>query len=155
MRYLIIIFFAFLLVILNLATTDIGLMAGLPRLFDLVSLLIVIIITVPFILVTGLHKDFVNAFRFTIGKTTKANSILELKRAKEAIILAGRAIVCSGIIGTCLGAITVLYELEELHVLGVNLAVCLLCSFYAALFYLLLVPIRSKLELLITEFMQG
>ena len=154
MRYLFIIFLVILLVIFNAATVDVGVMMALPRFCDLASLAFVIVIAIPIVIVTGLHTDFINAFRFAIGKT-KAKSILELKRAKEATILAGRTIVSAGIISTCLGAITVLYEADTLDILGSNLAVCLLCSLYAALFYLLLVPIRSKLEVLIAEFMQG
>ena len=154
MRYLVIVFFAILLIILNAATVDVGLIRSLVRFSDLISLVFIIVITIPIIVVAGLHKDFINAFRFTIGKTAKAENILELKRAKEAVILAGRTAMSGGLVSTCLGAVTTLYDCEALETLGPNLAVSLLCFFYAALFYLLLVPIRSRLEVLIAEFMQ-
>lgn len=152
MYYLFIIFLLAILVIMNVGATDIGL-AGLAHFMDLVGFLLVLVLVIPIMIVCGLHKDFINAFRFTIGKT-KAKSILELKRAKEAVILAGRTIFGSGILSACLGAVTTLYECEELSSLGPNMAVSLLCLFYASLFYLMFLPIRSKLEILIAEFMQ-
>ena len=154
MRYWFIVFLAILLVILNAATVNVGLGRSLARYSDSVSLVFIIIITIPILIVTGLHSDFINAFRFTIGKTTKAKSILELKRAKEAVILTGRTAISGGLVSTCLGAVTTLYEVDNLDILGPNMAVSLLPSFYAGLFYLLLAPIRSKLEVLIAEYMQ-
>lgn len=153
MRYLLIVFFIILLVIFNVATVNVGIVRGLQHFFDLVSLLFFLLTSIPLLIVAGLHKDFINAFRFAIGKT-KAKSILELKRAKEAIILAGRTVVSTGIICTCLDAITILYECDRLDKLGPNMAIALLSSLYGALLYLLFVPVRSKLEMLIVEFMQ-
>lgn len=132
-------------------------LAGVATLFytfDIISILIILIIAIPVVISTGLHKDFNNAFKFAIGKK-KAKSLLELKRAKEAIILTGRTVMASGILGACFSWIIIAYKVEaELEHIMPNLGVSFITILYALIVYLLLLPIRSKLEIKIIEFMQ-
>ena len=56
------------------------------RMFDVMSLLILLLLVIPILISSGLSKDFSNAFRYSIGKK-KPEKLLELKRAKEAVSL--------------------------------------------------------------------
>ncbi len=118
--------------------------------FDIVSMLIVIIIFISMMVASGLLKDFNNAFRLTIGKKN-AKSILELKRAKEAVKFAGKLFIMSGFLGTLMGIIMVGYSCSSIMI---NMSVALLTMFYGLVLYILLLPIQLRIEIKISEFMQ-
>ncbi len=99
---------------------------------------------------SGLLKDFNNAFRLTIGKKN-AKSILELKRAKEAVKFAGKLFIMSGFLGTLMGIIMVGYSCSSIMI---NMSVALLTMFYGLVLYILLLPIQLRIEIKISEFMQ-
>ncbi len=151
MYYLFIIIVLAVCTWLNVAMSWVG-GEFLFHLFDLPSLLLILVVVVPIIVLSGLHKDFANAFRFAVGKG-KAQNILGLKRAKEAMVLASRAVVGTGIFSACIGIMISLYNCDDLAALGPNIAVSVITVFYAAISYLLFLPIRSKLEIQIVELM--
>lgn len=121
--------------------------------FDIVSMLIVIIIFISMMVASGLLKDFNNAFRLTIGKKN-AKSILELKRAKEAVKFAGKLFIMSGFLGTLMGIIMVGYSCSTIKSIMINMSVALLTMFYGLVLYILLLPIQLRIEIKISEFMQ-
>ena len=102
---------------------------------------------------SGLLKDFNNAFRLTIGKKN-AKSILELKRAKEAVKFAGKLFIMSGFLGTLMGIIMVAYSCSTIKSIMINMSVALLTMFYGLVLYILLLPIQLRIEIKISEFMQ-
>lgn len=89
----------------------------------------------------------------------KAESMLQLKRAKEAVKLAANTSLASGAMATCCGFIVNVHnsisstgiDIEEL---ASGSAVSVLTMFYGLVLYLLLLPVKSKIEIKISEFMQ-
>lgn len=137
---------------------------SLAHITDVISVLLVFIITIPILASSGLHKDFNNAFKLTLGKK-EAGSLLELKRAKEAVMLVTRTVILSGILFWAFSTIMILYDvigdtdtIEKLssmfHTFFANEAICILSIFYAMVVSLMLLPIMSRLEVKMAEFMQ-
>ena len=120
---------------------------GIFHFFDIVSIFISMMVA------SGLLKDFNNAFRLTIGKKN-AKSILELKRAKEAVKFAGKLFIMSGFLGTLMGIIMVGYSCSTIKSIMINMSVALLTMFYGLVLYILLLPIQLRIEIKISEFMQ-
>lgn len=143
----------FSVLLLNLVTKD-GL-SNMLMYYDVVSMLQLIVILVPMLASAGLIKDFNNALKMALGKK-KAGSILQLKRAKEAVRLTEKICIASGVLGTCCGIIKIFYECknESRASLIVGLGVAMLTLFYAIIVYLLLLPIESKIEIKTSEYMQ-
>lgn len=112
---------------------------------DMPSLLIILMITVPMLLASGLFPDLRRAFRVIMVKKA-AYTKLELQRSLEAVKLTIRLIFYSGFLGTIVGLITILKSLKDIDVLGPNLSVMLICILYAIFGSFLLLPIASKLR---------
>jgi len=55
-------------------------------------------------------------------------------------------IVVAGIIGTFIGAVLTLVNLDEFTELGPRVAVCLLCLFYGVICYGIFLPVQHRLE---------
>ena len=62
---------------------------------DLPSLLLILIFDVTMLLSTGLLKDFNNAFRLVARKKSE-ESVTEMKRAIEAVVLTRRVTLAAG-----------------------------------------------------------
>ncbi len=120
--------------------------------FDMWSLLPALIITIPILAASGLLKDFFCSFRLALGKEPP-KSLLELKKAKEAVSLAIKSLCGSNIAIFLLNAIVCLHAIDEPQAIGPNAAVCLLLLFYCAILCLFLLPVQSKLNLKIIEYL--
>lgn len=146
-----------LAVLLNTVITENGLASAISY-FDAVSILQFVIIIIPILAASGLLKDFNNAFKLTIGMK-KADSILQLKRAKEAVKLTGKTSLASGAMATCCGFIINAHNCitstgTDIDSLVAGSAASLITMFYGLILYLFLLPVKSKLEVRISEFMQ-
>ena len=128
-------------------------LSGAFRFFDVVSMLAIIVTFIPMMAASGLFKDFNNAFKLTIGKK-KEESILELKKAKDAVKFAGKLFIITGIITSLIGFIMASYDCTNVRSFMVNMSVALLTIFYGLVFYICLLPIQVRLEIKISEFMQ-
>lgn len=126
---------------------------GIVCYFDLISLLDLLIITIPILLSSGLGKDFNRAFGFALGGK-KAESLFVLRRAKEAVELVRKTLLFAGGFASLFLAVLVLREVGDFSALGQNLAVAMLDFLYAVAFNLLLLPISTRLEVKIEEYMQ-
>lgn len=124
---------------------------GIYRVMDLMTLILLLILFIPLLVSSGLWKDFNNAFRLGIGKK-KAESLLELKRAKEAIALSIKIIVAGTAFIMALSATQVLYMLDEPASLGPNIAVIILSLVYGMFIVLILLPLKSILSVKIQEY---
>ncbi|MCI9079535.1 MAG: hypothetical protein HFH68_11550 [Lachnospiraceae bacterium] len=129
--------------------------AGMMIYYDVISMLQLVVLIVPILAAAGLVKDFNVALKLALGKK-KAESMLQLKKAKEAVKLTGKICIASGIMGTCCGIIRVFYSYknESMGSLLSGSGVAMLTLFYALIIYLLLLPIESKIEIKISEYMQ-
>lgn len=124
------------------------------RMFDVMSLLILLLLVIPILISSGLSKDFSNAFRYSIGKK-KPEKLLELKRAKEAVSLVIWTTVSASVFVTMAQLIQILYWISELSSLGPNLSVMIISIMYGMGFVLLLLPIQAILNVKIQEFISG
>lgn len=125
---------------------------GVPAvtILDTVSILILFVATTLFLLAAGLWKDFWRGLRMTMSR--KAQPSDGRDRAREALALASRTMLFTGIFASILQLIVVLYIQDGtqpgLMYLGKNIAVTLLTVLYGVLTHLLLLPLRSRLDVL-------
>lgn len=131
--------------------TDQSLMVQMGRMLDLVTLFSLLLVIITVMISAGLHKDFFHAFRLALSK--RGNwSLLELKRAKEAIDLALKAIVGGGVLNFSVGAVESFF-VDRLKSIPPCLGVSTLGILYAVFMFLLLIPIQAKLKVKMMEYM--
>lgn len=147
-------FIGYVLSVLTMAAFS-GLEVGslLLMCIDLPSVIILLILCVPVLLSAGLFRDFNNAFAIALSKK-KIARITEMKRAMEAVDLTMKTLLFGGGFIFIFSLIIVLRNLEVPEMLGPNIAVAMLTFIYAIGFNIILLPIKSKLNIRMTEFMQ-
>jgi len=119
------------------------------NLFDIPSLMIITFITMPMLLASGLLGDLKRAFKVIMVKKVTYTKV-ELQRSLEAVKLTIKLIMFSGIFGFLIGLIQILkFVYSNLQALGPNLSVNLVIIFYALFGCFILLPIQSKLKVLI------
>lgn len=134
-----------------LVTVILSFSVSIQSFIDLSSLLLVLLLAVPILISAGLFRDFNNAFRIALGQ--KKNSLIEIKRALEAVNLMIRTFLYTGLFLFLVSMITVLHRLDTPATLGPALSVSLLCFIYGAAMVLLLLPVKAILQVRIIEFM--
>ncbi|MDE6893661.1 MAG: hypothetical protein K2P30_09110 [Lachnospiraceae bacterium] len=134
-------------------TVVMGFISGLDvgNLFDFISLLLLLLLLIPMLISGGLFKDFNNAFRLGIGKRQPV-SLMELKRAKEAVCLAIKvSLAASAFIGV-MSAALVLFVVRDMAAMGPSLAVSMISLIYGLGLVLILLPLDARLTIKIQEF---
>lgn len=121
-------------------------------LIDVPSLLLLLLITIPLLISAGLLKDFNNAFRFVVGKK-KVENLKELRRSVEAVSLAIRTILLSGTLVSVIQCVVTLKALDNPEKLGPMLCVSILAVVYAVGLSLLMLPLRTQLQMKIIEYL--
>ena len=116
-------------------------------LLDWPTLLPMLLVTIFFLLGTRLGGSFLQAFLIVTGKKKNATRE-ELIQAKAALKLASNALLGMGVFETCVGFIAMLPAgISATHeALMLAIPIALLGIFYGMLGFLLLLPIRMKLE---------
>lgn len=122
------------------------------RMGDLFTLSVMLLVIITIIISAGLHRDFIRAFRLALSKRGTV-SLKELKRGKEAMDLALKAVAGSGVLNFSISAVEALLKQPRSEVPGC-LAVSTLGIIYAAILFLLLIPIQAKLRVKIMEYME-
>ncbi len=122
-------------------------------LLDTPSFLLLMIIGISMLLATGLGKDFLTAFGLAFGKDCKAG-LRERQRAAQAVELFMKAVRYGAGFGVALQLISLTRLLEDMAAWGVNISVILILFVYAYAMNLLLLPVKSRLQLGIIEYMQ-
>ena len=133
-----------------------GLSNGLSNLtmyFDIVSLLLILVLTIPIMLSAGLLKDFNRAFPLVIGKK-KETTLHEINRSIIAVGLAMKTLVAGGVFLFLCAVIQILMSLDDPSYLGPNCAVAIITMVYSMILVLLLLPLKARLEILKQEYMQ-
>lgn len=125
---------------------------GLTHFVDLPTLLIILLICIPILVSSGLFKDFNNAFRITLNKKAEYG-LIEIKRAIEAVSLIIKTLLCTGIFLFTASLLQILRMLSDPAELGHNISAALLAWVYTLIFALMLLPIKSILNIRIIEFM--
>lgn len=118
-------------------------------LLDWPTLLPMLIVTVLFLLGTGLGGSFLQAFAIVTGKKKVAFES-EIKKANAAIRLASSTFLGMGIFQSCVGFMTIwsAYNTTSLFIesFRYTIPIALLGVLYGLIGFLLLLPIRMKLE---------
>ncbi len=118
-------------------------------LLDWPTLLPMLLVTIFFLLGTRLGGSFVQAFLIVTGKK-KNVSQEEFIQAKAALRLASNALLGMGVFETCVGFIAIMSASMNnalaTETLPVAISIALLGILYGMFGYLLLLPIRMKLE---------
>ena len=125
------------------------------RLYEFVdgmSFMVMVVLVIPIMLSTGFLKDLNNAFRLVWGKKKKDATLLELKRAKLAVEMVCRVLICSSVFVAIVQTIVLLHNMSDPAYLGPVISMILLAVLYAVVISLLMIPIRAKLEQRILEY---
>lgn len=123
--------------------------------FDAHSIIVFLILVIPILISTGLIKNFNHAFGLAFGKR-KANNLMELKRAEEAVALVQKTAVYGGVFSSLFYAVIFLKsaDFSSFNGVGYFLSAALTNIVYAAAINLFLLPVYTKLKLKIAEYMQ-
>lgn len=115
---------------------------------DYTSFLLVLIPTILYLLMTDLWKDFFNAFNILFGgKTITLNQTVI--RAKEAVDVVSKTTLSMGGLLSLIQIFAVLYLSDHNDMIAVfrSLSITILTFVYGVIFYLILIPVRSKLNM--------
>jgi flagellar motor component MotA len=112
---------------------------------DLPSFLLILAVSIPMLLASGLLPDFLKGFKL-MGQKVNYYSAIDLKRILEANNLAVKTFLLSGGLGLILGAVAILSKLGDISKIGPYLALSLLTIFYALIFTCLILPIRARVK---------
>ena len=106
---------------------------------------------VPLLISGGLLKDFNNAFRLGMGKKM-AESLMELKRAKESVSLTIKIMLSLSVFVCAVQGIGVIYNMNDPWLLGPYFSMSLLSLVYGMGIALILLPLQARLNIKIQEF---
>ena len=133
-----------------------AMMASWTWYLDPISLILLVLITIPIMMSAGLLKDFNNAFRFAVKKNVDA-TYTQMKRSIEAVILFRRTLIASGAFTFVFSLVFVfIYNTMEemnLQMLLASVAVASLSLLYALAFVIILLPLESRLKVKLQEMM--
>ncbi len=115
---------------------------------DMPTLLPMLIVTLLFLMGTGLGRPLLQAFTIVAGK--KEVSKAETQQSQAAMKLASNALLSMGIFESCVGFMGIMSHGMNsslfAETLFVSIPIALLGIFYGLIGFLLLLPIRMKLE---------
>ena len=111
-------------------------------LFDMISLLLILLSVIPMLFVSGMGKDLIRSFSVVLKKTDSLTSI-QLKRCQAALSLTIKLLICSGALFALVSLIAVLNLNPEY--MFPNLAVALLPFVYSLVPCFLLLPVQAKI----------
>lgn len=121
------------------------------RVIDFPTIFFLILFLIPLLISGGLLKDFNNAFRLGIGKKT-AESLMELKRAKESVSLTIKIMISLSIFICAIQGIGIIYSMDDPWLLGPYFSVALLSLIYGMGIALILLPLQARLNIKMQEF---
>lgn len=122
------------------------------ELYDPLSLVIILVFTVPVLIRGSVWKDFKRAF--LLLKRGYYCHLSELRRTQDVLEMVQRQIVCAGIAAMLIVSINILHSLAELASLGPKLAVAILTIFYATIIEMLLLPLQMEVKRRIIDYME-
>lgn len=123
------------------------------RVRDFPAAFLLVLFLIPLLISAGLLRDFNNAFRLGIGKKT-AESLLELRRAKESVSLTIKIMKSLSVFICAIQGIVILYKLHDLSALGPYIVTALLSLIYGMGIVLILLPLQARLKIKIQEFIR-
>lgn len=121
------------------------------RLVDFPTVCLLLLFLIPLLISGGLLKDFNNAFRLGMGKKV-AESLMELKRAKESVSLTIKIMLSLSVFVCAVQGIGVIYSMNDPWLLGPYFSMSLLSLVYGMGIALILLPLQARLNIKIQEF---
>ncbi|MBD5452057.1 MAG: hypothetical protein HDR25_05405 [Lachnospiraceae bacterium] len=145
--YLLSLFVFMVLVIGFMAITGGGGLQGLVYFIDMPSVIILVLLIVPMLLNAGVLKDLNNAFRLGAKRKAQAER-LELMRAVEAVSFTIKALWTAGIFSVLFQfSIAIMRNAPDAELAFLYTAVSLIPLSYTTFFVILLLPLRTRLNL--------
>ncbi len=127
---------------------------GLSVLVDVPSLIMLVAVGIPTLLASGLGRDFLAAFRLALGKGQQAG-LEEWKRALQAVRIFMQTMQYGGMFFMLTAMVNILIFVDDTSLIPANVGVGLVVLLYAYVLKLLLLPIQSRLEVGIIEYMKN
>lgn len=127
---------------------------GILSYIDGVSIIMLLVLTVPMLIASNLLKDFNNAFRLS-NKKNKISSMGEIKRAIEAVDLVMKVLLAAGGFIAIFVLVIIMGELDDPSTIGPKMAVAFLSLIYALAIDLFLLPLKSRLKIRMQEFIEA
>ena len=119
---------------------------GVFGMFISIPSLVVVLLT-SFVLSLASSKPAQLGRHFSIGFRSGPQDAADLKKALAYFDALGRYLLVSGLIGTTIGAISILGALNEVETIGRGTALALTTIFYGAILWMLVVvPFRTGLR---------
>lgn len=115
------------------------------RYFDMVSMIMVLVFTIPMLYVTGLFRDFLRAFPAAVSKN-REYTITELKKSLLALHMVIKSVWYTSIFWTVATFIYILSRLDTPETLGPNVSVALIVILYAAGINIILLIFHTRLK---------
>ncbi len=115
---------------------------GFSWYLDIPSIILMFVFLVPGLMIMGEWKNFLKAFSVGI----KPYSLLELKNIIGAVGVAQKLVVCSALFSIIIAGVAVLGCVNDLSLIGPNLAICFLSGFYAVIIEFFLLPLKLNAE---------
>lgn len=117
---------------------------------DFPSFTFIAVTLVLFLLASGLFKDFFNGFVLAFKKE-QYGQVDAYERAENAIWLAIKCLIFGGVMTFLFYFIFVLHDLSNTDSIGPNFAVAMLSMLYGVFFATILLPIKARLRVKISE----
>lgn len=123
--------------------------SGAPASFvDLPSIIIIMAISIPMLMASGLLTDFIRGFK-VMGQKVNTWSLLELKKTEVALKLMTKLLLLSGSFGSLIGVVSIFSSLSDIRKIWPNLAVALLTLLYSVLLVFILLPVQARVKAII------
>lgn len=124
-----------------------------PYFVDMPSMLMLLLITFPMLISSGLLKDFNRSFKLVISKKQEV-TLTQLKRSLEAVNYVIKTLLYVSIF-TVVSTLVIVYgSVTDTRMLYANLAVAVLPMVYGFFLILILLPVKTRLKVMIIDFVQ-
>jgi len=120
---------------------------------DFPSILIILALTMPMLMSSGLLSDFFRGFAI-MGKKINYYSSIDLKRILEADRLVIRALLLTGAIGTIIGTVSLLAKLDDPSSFGPPLSFALITILYSLILTSIILPVKAKVSTILATLEQ-
>ena len=118
--------------------------ANLLQLFNLESILALLLVTIPTVFASGHQKNIFLGVKILKNKN-KQYTLEELKNAGDSLKLLMIIVFLCAFCITVIGIIGIIYNLSDKIYLSQNLVLAFIPLFYSALFILVIVPMYSRI----------
>jgi len=143
-----------LLVFVILISVIFSFSATINNVIDFPSIIVVLGLSLPIVMASGLFSDFINGFKMMSQKVNTFSKI-EAKRILASVQLMMKALVLSGFVGTLSGVVAISAQMKtsplDVESLFISLGIAMIALLYALVFMFFLLPIEAKAKAVIAS----